>query len=169
MIVPAVYDTKHFHPVIFSVLMSQGRCGKPKQAESSWGLWDRRGCWRKSPKQYYSSLSAWEVGTEIPPLWQQTVFSSDPSSLFLMIYTEQTWQHNEIFSFLNLQTMSVDVFWGWMDIIISVSWRYAVETGHLWRRHYIERIGIADKALDFYWTFCWHLRPHEDLSARFYF
>lgn len=35
MIVPAAYDTKHFHPVICSVLMSQGRRGKPKHAESS--------------------------------------------------------------------------------------------------------------------------------------
>lgn len=35
MIVPAAYDTKHFHPVICSVLMSRrGRC-KPMHAECS--------------------------------------------------------------------------------------------------------------------------------------
>lgn len=50
MIVPAAYDTKHFHPVICSALMSQrGRC-KPRHAESSWGVWDSQGCWRISPQ-----------------------------------------------------------------------------------------------------------------------
>lgn len=50
MIVPAAYETKQFHPVICSVMMSRrGRC-KSKHAEFSWGVWDSRGCWRISPK-----------------------------------------------------------------------------------------------------------------------
>lgn len=50
MIVPAAYDTKHFHPVIFSVLMSWRGCCEAKHTESSRGVWDIRGCWRMSPK-----------------------------------------------------------------------------------------------------------------------
>lgn len=59
IIVPAAYDTKHFHPVIFSILTSQrGRLLNPL---SEFGVVWAAG---ENPlKHYYSSLSACE---EIP-------------------------------------------------------------------------------------------------------
>lgn len=75
-----------------------------------------------------------------------------------------------LFSFYDL---SVGVFWGWMDIVISGSWcgvsaqrRLASASKaegelvrRLWCRRHIGRLGTAEKTLDFYWTFetfGWH-------------
>lgn len=69
--------------------------------------------------------------------------------------------------------LSVGVFWGWMDIVISGSWcgvsaqrRLASASKaegelvrRLWCRRHIGRLGTAEKTLDIYWTFetfGWH-------------
>ena len=101
MIVPAAYDTKHFHPVICSALMSQrGRC-KPRHAESSSGVWDSQGCWRIPPPpkkpHYYSSLSPREKsGGRFLLLGGDTLVSASRPSLSIFNDSCVNQQHNEM-------------------------------------------------------------------------
>lgn len=89
MIFPTAHDTKHFHPVICSALMSQrGQAKQTKARRILLRVGDSRGCWRISPKHCYSSLLAWEVGREIPLIRkQQAGFSCAPWCPCLIICT----------------------------------------------------------------------------------